>query len=108
MPTILTRFRPVPGILFRHWSTNESVGFELSLGRYLDNVAVGRRHVAGEGAVQCLWAKVTEPWISFDREAVLAYTTSGPEQNPDSAGEIALARTEPQGHGRFETMGTYS
>ena len=82
------------GDLFRHWSTNESVGFELSLGRYLDNVAVGRRHVAGEGAVQCLRAKVTEPWISFDREAVLAYTTPGPEQNPDSAGEIALARTE--------------
>ncbi len=80
--------------LFGRWNPDRPGEFNLALDVYLDNVAVGRRNIAAEGAVQCLWSSVTEPWICFDREAVLAYPSSGPLLGPDASCQLASAKTE--------------
>ena len=60
------------GDLFREWNTRES-GFEETLSNYLDNVVVAEAQTGREGGIQARWSRVTEPWIPFDRDAVLAY-----------------------------------
>ena len=64
--------------LFGAWSTDrsEEQAFETALTTYLDNVSVGRQWIDGEGLVQTAWSRVTEPWVPFDREAVLAYEST--------------------------------
>lgn len=57
--------------LLRTWKMSEFEGFGKALDTYLRGVRVDPRHMAGEGEVQSMWARVTEPWIPFDREAVL-------------------------------------
>ena len=57
--------------LLDSWNVSESEGLKKALDTYLRGVQVGRRHTAREGEVQSTWARVTEPWIPFDREAVL-------------------------------------
>ena len=64
--------QPCAGDLFRVWNTRES-GFEEVLSNYLDNVAVDGAQTGREGGIQARWSRVTEPWIPFDRDAVLAY-----------------------------------
>ena len=56
---------------FKEWNGTESNEFKEALKAYLDEVKVCLSHTAREGKVQSLWSKVTQPWISFDREAVL-------------------------------------
>lgn len=56
--------------LVRKWQPEEG-GFQEKLSDYLRDVHVEARWLEGEGAVQRDWAQVTEPWIPFDREAVL-------------------------------------
>lgn len=60
------------GDLFREWDTQEP-GFEKTLKDYLDNVAVAEAQTGREGGIQARWSRVTEPWLPFDRDAVLAY-----------------------------------
>lgn len=60
------------GDLFREWNTQEP-GFEETLDNYLDNVSVAVAQTRREGGIQTRWSRVTEPWIPFDRDAVLAY-----------------------------------
>lgn len=57
--------------LLRTWNVSEFEGFGKALDTYLRGVKVDSRHTAGEGEVQSMWARVAEPWIPFDREAVL-------------------------------------
>ena len=56
--------------LVREWQPEEG-SFQEKLSDYLRDVHVDARWLEGEGAVQRDWAQVTEPWIPFDREAVL-------------------------------------
>ena len=55
---------------FRDWKPH-SDGFKKAMGNYLSKVKVDSRHTSKEGAVQMKWSRVTEPWISFDREVRL-------------------------------------
>ena len=80
--------------LFGRWNPDGPEEFNRALDDYLANVAVGRSNVAGEGAVQCLWSRVTEPWVCFDREAVLAYPSPGPQPDPEDSGQMDQARKE--------------
>ena len=55
---------------FGCWPGNDpSLARELR--NYLDRVVVNCRYVKAEGSVQLVWARVTEPWIPFDREVRL-------------------------------------
>ena len=62
--------------LFRQWRHDQADAFARALSTYLDGVKVERRWTAGEGRVQADWSRVVEPWIPFDREAVLAYAST--------------------------------
>ena len=79
--------------IFRDWRPEDSADFRESLDRYVASVSVNRRHVAGEGAVQSLWSRVAEPWVSFDREAVLSYPSPVPRRIADG---LVQARQELQ------------
>ena len=57
---------------FRDWEPHGD-GFKEAMDDYLGEVKVGSRHTSKEGAVQMKWSRVTEPWISFDREVRLKY-----------------------------------
>ena len=59
--------------ILRQWRTDQVNEFTRALDAYLDGVKVSPRHTAGEGAIQSMWARVTHPWVPFDREAVLSY-----------------------------------
>ena len=78
--------------LFGRWSPDRPEEFNRALDGYLDNVAVSRSNVTSEGAVQCQWSRVTEPWVCFDREAVLGYPTPGPRLDAEASGQIDSAR----------------
>ena len=64
--------------ILRQWwhDRADAPAFAHALSTYLDGVAVGSRWTGGEGRVQSDWSRVVEPWIPFDREAVLAYTST--------------------------------
>jgi hypothetical protein len=88
--------------LFRsNWSPGDA-GFAEALDRYLTGVQVAAELVLKEGGVQTQWAAVREPWIPFDREAVVGYAdtlaqTSGRKfsQCQDAWTEVEqIARTE--------------
>ncbi len=64
--------QPCAGELFRVWGTQEP-GFEEALDNYMDNVEVDKTHTGREGGIQARWSRITDPWIPFDRDAVLAY-----------------------------------
>ena len=80
--------------IFGRWNPDVPDEFDRTLDAYLENVAVSKRHVAGEGAVQCLWSRVTEPWTCFDREAVLSYPSPGPLPDPDASGQMDSAKND--------------
>ena len=71
--------------ILRQWNTDELDEFRQSLDAYLCVVNVSKRHTAGEGAIQSLWSRVTEPWTPFDREAVLSYDTTRVFEQVNSA-----------------------
>ena len=61
--------------LFRRWRIGEE-GFDKAIESYLGIVDVKQRFTEGEGQVQSQWSRVTEPWVPFDREAVLNYEST--------------------------------
>lgn len=65
--------------LFRTWpyGRTDEREFESALSSYLDGVDVHSRWTSREGLVQAAWARVTEPWVPFDREGVLGYSSEG-------------------------------
>ena len=82
--------------VFGSWNPDGPEEFNRFLDAYLENVSVNRRHVASEGKVQSLWSRVTEPWVPFDREAVLRYSPPGRSPDVDGSAQIDLARAELQ------------
>ena len=66
--------------------------FERNLTRYLERVHVAPRWVRSEGSVQSEWARVTEPWIPFDREAVLEYPSTSERNRARHFDAVARAR----------------
>ena len=58
--------------LFRRWAVGEQ-GLRDAIEGYLGSVYVNPSLTTGEGRVQSLWSRVTDPWVPFDREAVLNY-----------------------------------
>ena len=56
--------------LMRAWHIDES-GFGAALSTFVQHVEVGEQYTEMEGAVQADWMLKTEPWTSFDREAVI-------------------------------------
>ncbi len=82
------RSQPCAKGLTRSWGGGESESdFRNALHAYLRNVRVGCRWTSGEGAVQMQWARVTKPWVPFDREAVLAHA-------PAQHSEVRAAHAE--------------
>ena len=61
--------------LLRRWNTPDINEFRLALETYFGQVQVQERHTSQEGRIQAVWSGIKEPWIPFDREAVLEYRT---------------------------------
>ena len=61
--------------LFRRWSDGEQ-GLREAIDAYLGSVYVNPSLTTGEGMVQSLWSRATDPWVPFDREAVLKYEST--------------------------------
>ena len=90
------RSTPFSEGIFGRWTLNES-GFEESLFDYLSGVDVSGSLTLGEGDIQVRWSRVTEPWVPFDREAVLSYAdyAMGEERNNATRfGPVNEARAE--------------
>ena len=64
----------VPG-LFRRWADGKH-GLSESIEAYLGSVYVNPSFITGEGVVESLWSRGTDPWVPFDREAVLNYKST--------------------------------
>ena len=79
--------------LFRQWHT-EDPGFCETLDTYLHDVKVKPSHTKAEGAAQLRWSRVTEPWVPFDREAVLKYETASHRKEATAFQEVEKARAE--------------
>ena len=75
--------QPCATKFFRTWNTDDS-GFSEAIEAYLNGVKVNPRFTKGEGQVLSQWSRVTEPWVPFDREAVLKYDP--PENRPAGHG----------------------
>ena len=80
--------------ILRQWRTDEVNEFSRALGAYLDGAKVAPRHTAGEGAIQAMWARVTHPWVPFDREAVLSYRSGGASMAATGLEQVKRAHTE--------------
>ena len=52
------------------------------------------RHTAGEGDVQSMWSRVAEPWVPFDREAVLDYRPADASGTAREFEQVERARLE--------------
>lgn len=78
----------------RRWETNESREFKRELEAYLAKLSVARRHIDGEGSVQFLWSRATEPWLPFDREAVLTYRSRAESATARQFDSVDSARAE--------------
>ena len=83
------------GNLFsRRWKSNESREFKRGLGAYLRNLSISQRHIDGEGSIQSLWSRVTEPWVPFDREAVLTYCSRAESATARQFDSVESARAD--------------
>ena len=80
--------------ILRQWRHDpaDAPAFAHALSTYLDRVAVGPRWTQGEGRVQSDWSRVVEPWIPFDREAVLAYTSTAERNEGRRFEQVVRAR----------------
>ena len=80
--------------LMRRWYTNEEVAFKQALETYVHGVGVTRRHREREGAIQTAWSSVRDPWVPFDREAVLKYGAAGRHTYLKTFKQMERARKE--------------
>ena len=70
----------------------DATDFERKLTQYLKCVHVAPRWVHREGSVQSGWARVTDPWIPFDREAVLEYPSTSDRNRARCFDAVARVR----------------
>ena len=61
---------------FHSWTINKSneSDFCKALNTFLHGVEVNKSQIQ-EGAIQAQWSQIVEPWIPFDKEAVLGYAS---------------------------------
>ena len=85
--------QPCAQALLRRWGANES-GFGNALNTYLNSVDVKSRYIQGEGAVQLRWSRVRDPWLPFDREAVLGYENMALQNQSREFSEVECVRAE--------------
>ena len=85
--------------LLRRWRCGER-GFSEATELYLNGVKVNPRFTEGEGAVQSRWSRVEEPWVPFDREAVLAYESREHREAVKQFPEVQAAREVIQAQAR--------
>ena len=83
--------QPCATKFFRTWNTNDS-GFSEAIEAYLNGVKVNPSFIKGEGQVQSQWSRVTEPWVPFDREAVLKYEPTENRPQATAFPEVEAAR----------------
>ena len=77
--------------ILRRWRIGAG-GFSEAVDAYVAAVKVNPSFTVGEGAVQSRWSRVVEPWIPFDREAVLAYESAEARQEVTAFPEVQAAR----------------
>ena len=85
--------QPCAQALLRRWRANES-GFGTALNTYLNGVEVESKYIQGEGAVQLRWSRVRDPWLPFDREAVLDYENMAYRDQSRKFSEVEYVRAE--------------
>lgn len=85
--------QPCAVALCRQWKSNEA-GFKDALDIYLNKVEVDSRQIRTEGIVQSMWSRVTEPWIPFDREAMLSYESTLDRDESRKFVQVDEARAE--------------
>lgn len=85
--------QPCAAGLFRAWSTTE-LGLASAIESYLAGVQVRPAYTRAEGAVQASWSAVVDPWVPFDREAVLGYADTAAQTAGRLAPAVAAARAE--------------
>lgn len=85
--------------LFGHrWHERaDASAFAHALSTYLDGVAVESRWTRGEGRVQSDWSRIVEPWIPFDREAVLSYASTAARDDERKFEQVSRAREHIEG-----------
>ena len=87
--------RPLFG-LWRHDRADASA-FAHALSTYFDGVAVDCRWTRGEGSVQSDWSRVVQPWVPFDREAVLSYASTAERNEERKFEQVVRARERIEG-----------
>ena len=80
--------------LFRRWGRRER-GLSEAIDGYLNGVKVNPRFTEGEGAVQSRWSRLEEPWVPFDREAVLAYES---REHREAVKQFPEVQSSTRGH----------
>ena len=75
----------------------DPTAFDHALSTYLDGVAVECRWTRGEGRVQSDWSRIVEPWIPFDREAVLSYASTAERDEGRKFQQVSLVRERIEG-----------
>ena len=70
----------------------DGVAFERKLTQYVESVLVDCRWVRLEGSVQSAWSRIAEPWVPFDREAVLEYPSTSERDRSRCFDAVARAR----------------
>ena len=76
--------------LFRQWRVDEG-GFREAVEAYLKSVKVGARWSGGEGAIQSEWSVAKDPWVPFDREAVLEYASTEHREESKKSKDVDAA-----------------
>lgn len=79
--------------LFRRWRASEP-GLSEAIVAYARRVEVAPRHTAKEGAIQSAWCQIQEPWMPFDREAVIGYECSEAQRLGRDSKTVDEAREE--------------
>ena len=76
--------------LFGRWKIGDG-GFIEALEAYLNVVDVNPSFTEGEGEVQSRWSRISEPWVPFDREAVLAHESMEHREETKTFPEVEAA-----------------
>ena len=70
----------------------DEAAFEQRLAKYLESIHIECRWVRREGSVQSAWSRIAEPWVPFDREAVLEYSSTSERNRSRCFDAVAGAR----------------
>ena len=86
--------QPCAGAILRRWNTAEVQEFRMALEGYVSQLQVHERHTGREGSIQAAWSRIEDPWVPFDREAVLEYQTRQESSEARKFQSVDRARCE--------------